>query len=356
MVALDLGGSGIRAVQFTVGKGAPVVEKVGRIALPDGAIVDGEVKDPEVVGDTLKQLWSQEKFSSKQVVFGVANAQVQVRIKTLDWDIDDDFRKSLKYQPGVAEEMSFDVDKANLDYHTLYEYTTPTPEGEERRMKAILLVAAEQEMVDAFVRAIQHAGLHPVACDLTPFALIRSVKPAETDTPAGESVEVIIDMGLDVTNVILHQNGQPRLVRIVARTAGRHLTKRLAEHFTWSEVDAERAKIDLGLTGGTSADGVQHPAQQVINHVASAFITEIRTTIDYFLSSTPQVSEVSRVVLTGGGSNIKGFKERLASELRVQVEFASPAQVVTVGKKVVLPEGLSEADLAVALGLATGMV
>ena len=357
LVAVDLGGSGIRAAQFTIKKGVPSIKKTGYIALPDGAIEGGEVKDVEAVGDALKALWSQAKFSTKQVVFGVANASVLVRMKTLDWDTDEDFRRALKYQPGVAEDLSFDVDKANLDYHTLDEHMLEAPDGTQKKVKSILLVAAEKTMVDTFVSTLRHAGLRPVAADLTPFALIRSVAPLPPSETPGENVEVIIDMGLDVSTVILHQQGQPRFVRIVTNQAGRHLTTVLSEHFTWSPEDAERTKVELGLKGGVSVDGSQHPAQQVINHIVSAFINEARATIDYFLNNTPQVNEVSRIVLSGGGTRIKGFAERLASELRVPVEYATPSTVVTHGKGIALPDGVDDdSQMAVVYGLASGMV
>lgn len=356
MVAVDLGGSGIRAAQFKPGKGTPVIGKVGHVPLPEGAIEGGEIKDVEAVSTALRQLWSKEKFSSKQVVFGIANGNVLVRIKTLEWDVEADFRKSLKYQPGVAEDLSFDVDKANLDFHTLYEYDATMPDGSEKKMKTILLVAAEKDMVGQFVEAFRDAGLQPFHADLSPFALIRSVNPTETGSATAETVEVIIDMGLDVTNVILHQGGQPRFVRIVSGQAGRHLTRTLAEQFNWSLEDAERTKVELGLTGGVSADGQQHPAQQIINHVVSAFITEIRTSIDYFLSSTPQISSVSRVLLTGGGTNIKGLRERIASELRVPVEYATPGPGLGAENLTDLPEGVTESQLSLVYGLSMGTV
>lgn len=358
-MAVDLGGSGIRAAQFTVSKGRPVIKKTGYIALPEGTVESGEVKDAEALTAALKELWSQAKFTSKQVVFGLANSDVVVRILTLDWDVEEDFRKSLRYQPGVADALNFDLDQANIDYHPLSEFTMEAEDGSEKKYKAILLVATERSVVDAFVSAIQDAGLRPVAADLTPFALIRAgspVAPAADVVASSESVEVIIDMGLDVSTVILHQHGQPRFVRIVTGQAGRHLTKVLAEHFTWSTADAERSKIELGLTGGVSADGSQHPAQHVVSHVLSAFIDEVRQTINYFLQQSPQVTEVSRIVLSGGGTHAKGFAERLASEIRVPVEYAKPSEAVD-NSKATLPEGLAhESQMAVAYGLAQGMV
>jgi type IV pilus assembly protein PilM len=355
MVAVDLGGSGIRAAQFKVSKGAPVITKVGFVPLGEGAVVGGEVKDVEAVGNALKGLWSAAKFSSKNVTYGVASDTVVVRIKTLDWDVEDDFRKSLKYQPGVAEDLAFDVDQANLDYHTLYEFTQTQADGAEQKMKSILLVAAEKSMVEQSIQAFRFAGLQPVSADLTPLALIRGVHGMGAVDTDPETIEVIIDMGVDLTNVILHQNGQPRFVRIVNGSAGRHLTRTLADAFQWSVEDAERTKIELGLGGGVAADGSQHPAQAVINHVISAFITEVRTSIDYFLSLTPQIHSVSRVVLTGGGTDIKGLKERIASELRVPVESTSPVPAL-VAKGVEIPEGLHSSQMSVVFGLATGTV
>lgn len=356
MVAVDLGGTGIRAAQFTVNKGVPVIKKTGYIALPDGAVEGGEVKDTEVVGDALRELWANTKFSSKQVVFGVANSNVVVRVITLDWDVEADFEKALRYQPSVADAITFDLDQANIDYHTLAEYMAPQPDGTEKKVKVILLVAVEKRTVDDFVEAFHYAGLRPVCADLNPFALIRAVDPLDAAGPNGETAEVIIDMGVDVSTVIVHQNGQPRFVRLVTGQAGRQLTKMLAEHFTWSLEDAERTKIELGLTGGVSVDGQQHPAQKVINHVVSAFITEVRQTIDYYLSSTPQVVEISRIALSGGGTHIKGFAERLASEIRVPVAYAQPSTVVKPDG-VELPEELAhESQMAVVYGLALGMV
>jgi type IV pilus assembly protein PilM len=365
LVAVDLGGSGIRAAQFTVSKGRPVIKKTGYIALPEGVVELGEVKDAEALSTALRELWAEAKFTSKQVVFGLANEHVVVRILTLDWDVEEDFRKSLRYQPGVADALTFDIEQANIDYHPLSEFTVPGEVGEdgvvgeEKKYKAILLVATERSVVDAFVDAFHNAGLKPVAADLTPFALIRAgspVAPSADVVSSSESVEVIIDMGVDVVTVILHQHGQPRFVRIVVGTAGRHLTKVLSEHFTWSTADAERTKIELGLTGGVSADGSQHPAQHVVSHVLSAFIDEVRLTIQYFLSQAPQVTEVSRIVLSGGGTHAKGFAERLASEIRVPVEYAKPSEAVD-NSKATLPEGLAhESQMAVAYGLAQGMV
>ena len=346
MVALDIGGTGIRAIQFTRGKNSSRVKKDGFISLPDGAVVNGEVRDGDAVTEALKALWKDRKFSTKRVLFAVANNNVIVRIKTLDWDFDDDFRSGLRYQESVVDELPFDDDKVLLDYHQLDEVTETLPNGDLRKQKVILLVAAESRMVDGFVSAIRGAGLSPEGIDSASFAMIRAARSQQADSVPAETVmdpevdealntylsdvtptddelvEVVIDLGVDVTNVIIHQGGQPRFVRIVTGQGGRRLTRALMTRFGWDENEAETVKREVGLTSDL-VTGVANPAQETIAHVMSEFIAEIRTAIDYYLTYSPNVQGVSRVVLSGAGTRMKGLAERVSSELRVPVESVS---------------------------------
>ena len=47
-------------------------------------------------------------------------------------------------------------------------------------------MAAQRDMVERLLGAIERAGLIPVGIDLSAFALIRSLYAPETDTPAPE--------------------------------------------------------------------------------------------------------------------------------------------------------------------------
>ena len=98
VVGLDIGTSGVRAAELTLGKGAATLERFGQVALPEGAVRDGEVVDVAAVAAAVKQLWAQAKFSTKKVVVGVANQKVVVRQVDLPWLPLDELKKSLAYQ------------------------------------------------------------------------------------------------------------------------------------------------------------------------------------------------------------------------------------------------------------------
>src|SRR5580765_3145150 len=151
-IGLDIGTSGVRAAELSFGRGQVTLEKFGQVALPEGAVRDGEVVDSDTVAAAVKQLWVHTKFSSKKVVIGVANQKVIVRQVDLPWMPVEDLKKSLAYQ--VQDFVPMPVDQAVLDFHPLEELTA---DGGNRILRG-LLVAASRDMVNASLEAVQKAG------------------------------------------------------------------------------------------------------------------------------------------------------------------------------------------------------
>ena len=78
-VGLDIGSTAVRAAEMAVGPDLPVVLRAAQVALPAGAVELGEVRQPEVVTEALRELWSRGGFKSREVLMGVGNQRVVVR-------------------------------------------------------------------------------------------------------------------------------------------------------------------------------------------------------------------------------------------------------------------------------------
>ena len=311
-IGLDIGTSGVRAAELSFGKGQVTLEKFGQVALPEGAVRDGEVVDPDAVAAAVKQLWAHTKFSSKKVVIGVANQKVIVRQVDLPWMPVDELKKSLAFQ--VQDFVPMPVDQAVLDFHPLEELTA---EGGTRILRG-LLVAASRDMVNASLEAVQKAGLSPVMVDLTSFAVIRSLADADH-----------LGLGAQVDAV--------------------------AERMGVPQEQAEAMKQQLGLgVGGEGAD-VQ-AATRVVEAVGAAFVDEVRGSLDYYLASSGS-APISRLVLTGGGARLGGLAQRLQVTTRVPVEVGTPMSTLQVGRTGLSPEQIAfvEPLAAVPVGLALGV-
>lgn len=325
VVCLDIGSSGLRAAQFSlpatpVGGKSCRLDRYAAVPLPAGAVSGGVVADPAAVAKALRALWSAGRFSTKRVVFGLANDRVLVRQLDLDWMEPADFRKALAY--SVADQIPMAVDEANLDYHVL-EDIPAGPEDESERQLRVLLVAAASEMVDTFVTALREAELTPVKAELAPFALIRAAASGQPGEVEEGTAEAIVDIGADTLSVVVHVGGQPRFVRTVAQLGGRVITGELQQKFGWSYEEAEAAKAEYGLPRQRSGDeelvGLEHPAQEAIAERITGVVAEVRTTLNFFLSAGTGVRRLSRIALTGGGSRLSGLHERIAEAMGTEV-------------------------------------
>jgi type IV pilus assembly protein PilM len=345
-VGLDIGTSSVRAAEMNVGKRPAVLERFGQVALPPGTVRDGEVVDPDTVARAIKQLWSTAKFSTKKVVLGVSNQKVIVRQVDLPWLPADELRKSLAFQ--VQDFIPIPVDQAILDFHPLEEFTNESG----GRMLRVLLVAASRDMVMSAMTAAQRAGLTPVMVDLTPFAMLRALAPVD-DMGFTAEAEALVDVGASVTNIVVHQGGVPRFVRILLM-GGNDVTDAVAERMGVPVDQAEALKWQTGMGFG-AVEGAS-PAARVIDQHAGQFLEEVRGSLDYYLAQ-PQAARLSRVVVSGGGAQLGGLVNRLGELLRVPVVPGRPLSNVRIGKL-----GLSEEQLGhveplatVPVGLAMGV-
>jgi type IV pilus assembly protein PilM len=330
-----------------MGKGPATLERFGQVALPLGAVRDGEVIDSDAVAAAIKQLWAQAKFSTKRVVVGVANQKVVVRQVDLPWLPVKELRQSLSFQ--VQDFIPMPVDQAILDFHPLEEFTSETG----GRMLRVLLVAAARDMVGSAMDAVAKAGLSPAMVDLNSFAVLRSLVSGGSGIGSLEA-EALIDVGASVTNIVVHQAGVPRFVRILLM-GGADITDAVAERLGVPMEQAESVKQSSGLmTVAGSVDS--HPASRAIEQTGSAFVEEVRGSLDYYLAQAG-AARIGRVVVSGGGSRLTGLVERLAAATRLPVELARPMSVLKMGKTGLTAEQLAyvEPMVTVPVGLAMGV-
>jgi type IV pilus assembly protein PilM len=365
VVGLDIGSSGIRAVQVRNRKGKPRVEKAGFASLDRGVIENGEIRDAAKLTAAIKEMWAKHKFV-KQVALGLSNGEVLVRMINLEWMPPADFKKALPYQ--VADHLAgVPVEEMYLDYHQVSE-TVTVVDGKEQRWNTILFVAAKRNMVEAFVDAVQAAGLMPVKANITPFALIAAAPHIDLNP---ETAEAIIDLGADMINVVCHQGGQPVYVRTIPGAGGNNVTRDMAQQFGYDWDDAEQRKVSLGLSttvitessndpsvfGGATAGthiAQDSPEQVLINQRMGMLVAEVRSTLDFFLNSNHLVGSLTKITLTGGGAAMHGLAARLSGEMRIPVAAIQPFEGLALAKDVAADVATQEHRLAVAVGLGMG--
>lgn len=341
-IGLDIGASAVRVAQLSGTAAAPSLTSFGQVALPQGAVVDGEIRDAGAVSEAIAQLWKRTKLRTKEAVIGIANQRVVVRQVDLPFLEEREFRTALPFQ--AADYIPMPVEEAQLDFIVLADYMT---ENNEHMMR-VLLVAAATDMVESFVDTVAGAGVEPGGVDLIPFAVARAVSPVARGESGVGGSEAIVDVGAGITNIVVHHNGEPRFVRILL-VGGDDATTAIAELQDVSFEEAEALKFDI--TSDIGSDEVK----RILRLQVDALVEEIRGSLDYYLSQEDSEPIVS-ILLTGGGSLTAGLGERMEETFRTPIVRATPLGEVNASKSGLTEEQIAQVQpvSAAAIGLALG--
>jgi type IV pilus assembly protein PilM len=343
-IGLDIGTSGVRAAELSFGKRGVTLERLGQVALTPGVVRDGEVLDAGALADALRQLWTHTGFRHKQVALGIANQRVVVRQVELPWLPARELKASLPFQ--VQDYLPMPVDQAVLDFHAVEEVADP---GQPRMLRG-LLVAAVRDVVLANVEAVQRAGLRVTGVDLTSFAVLRAM----ADTGAADADTVaLVDIGAKVTNIVVHRAGVPLFVRLLL-LGGQDVTNAVSESLGLDAVNAEALK-QLPHSAGYHHDQLA-AAVRAVDEAAAVFVDEVRSSLDYFVSSSAG-TRLQRLVVTGGGSRLHGLTERLEAATRLPVVAGNPLRAMRIGRTGLTDEQIDFVQplVAVPVGLALGV-
>jgi type IV pilus assembly protein PilM len=270
-IGLDIDGRYLAAAQVSGGR----VTRCASQNLPEGLVRDGEVSDPEVLGQHLKSFASAAGLP-RNVRLGVANQQIVVRVVELP-RIEDDKQRDAAVRFQASEAIAMPLDEAVLD-HQIAGFTT-APDGTPRMQ--VVLVAARRKMIETLLEAVKAAGLKAEGVDLDAFALVRALA-VDTDEPDPRA------------RVFCHLGGVTNLAVAVGTNC--FFTRPLSA--IWDEDDA----------GSRLAD-------------------EIRLSIDYYMTQ-PQAKPVGEVVLSGPGSVNGELVEALETQLGMPIQVPAPLGVL----------------------------
>lgn len=339
LVGLDIGHGVLRAAEVSGGSTTkPKLLKYHEVTFPADATREGEVVEQDVLVRALKQLWAAAKFSTRDVVLGVGNQRVLTRDLSVPKVPLDRIREALAFQ--VQDLLPIPAAEAVLDFYPIAE-----AQGESGPVIQGLLVAASKASVLANVRAVQAAGLNPVDVDLTPFALTRALLSGES----GKGTVALVHVGATTSCVVIASDGIPQFVRIIP-SGGEEVTSALTNGLGMSAAEAERTKSTLGLMRDAYPPESLAAAETVIR-VTEDLLNSLRNTLAFYNNTRPN-DRLAGIVLSGGGSRLRGFPTALEEVTRLQVDLGDPTSRFALGRGidvVALPSVLPA--MGVSLGL-----
>jgi len=307
-IGLDIGSNVLRVAQLKPAS-SPILTKYSK-RRTEGCLVDGEVTYVDVLAKEINNLLKQAGISAKRVILGISNQKVIVRLLTMPYMEKDDLDNAIQFQ--AQDNIPIPVEEAILDYHIVNEFKN---EDNERSYQ-IILVAAQREMIESHIRALEKAKLKPYAVDVSSFALSRSLLSREAVVPDEKELEKntkaigFLDIGETVTNISIVQNRMPFFSRVTP-IGDATFVKAVADNLAISIEEAQKQRDEIGFSkpGADLEDGLKKSqlevgkkVRKVLSGEVTKFVNEVRRSFEYGLTETTKSEDLNELIISGEGA------------------------------------------------------
>lgn len=331
-VGLEIDTGIIRAVEIKGSEQAATITAVGEVQIPEQAVEEGIITDATVVSQALGELWAKGGFSRQNIVLGLCNQGVFMRMATLPKIPEKKLSQALRFQAGEY----FPVDLAQL----IFDFFVVGETSENLKQMEVLLVASRRDMVETLLGTLQDAKLQPSVIDVTYLSLLRTLSQTQT-----EETVVVADIANGLTTIQVVSHGIPRFSRVISlslRTYAKEFQIPRLEDTLLAKTQVAVAKDTLPTFSGL-----------VVEDWFSNLANEIRSSVSYYLAQS-NAHNVDTVILAGrGAALLPNLQERLQADLGVTVEILDPLKNLSKTLKVETSELTGvRPDYAVSIGLA----
>ena len=234
--------------------------------------------------------------------------------------------------------IPFDINEVYLDFQVL-----KAGEDEFDRSE-VMLVAAKKEVIDGYRSMLEAQKLVPALVDVDGFAL----ENIWTTVSGGDKNVCLIDIGASKLNINIIAGGASVLARDVVMGSD-DLSREIANTLDLDYEEAEQIKI------GRIEAQEEHKEElhEIFTQICTRWVLEVKKAIDLYSNNNPK-KPLSALVLSGGGSKVRGLKSYLASETGLEVIAFNPFEGMKVNEKKIDLEYLEAVapEMSIAAGLA----
>lgn len=405
MVGLDIGSDTIAVVELRGGSGG--IELASRpfvVPTPQDSVQEGVIVEPDVVGATLKDALREHGVRTKKCVSSVGGqSSLVVRITEVPRMTEDELKEAMQWD--VERHIPFPADSIIVDYQPI---ERPDDDPNSPNME-VLLVVAQEDMINAHVDALHAAGLTPIGIDVEPLAASRALVNVLPDEMGAQTV-CIMNIGAATTDITLVRQLILSFVRPIP-IAGDSITRAIGQSFIVENEEADRLKkmlADVGGNGGPPAaappapdvlapptevpdlsgdrtthleidqsqpaapgqpavspsaeataapvaageDQTRRQIRDVIMPVLAELMTEIRRSLDFYRRQHRNEA-IDRIFLIGGTASLTNLATLIRNETGIATEIGNPYLHISCDPAIATPEYLR--DIAPVTTIAAGL-
>jgi len=310
-IGLDISDLSLKLVQLQKRGTKIKVQALGRLDVPAGLIVNGEIKDQDKVVSLIKELINKPQYGkviSDMVVACLPETKTFIKLikvaKTPN-NFDDMIETEIqKHVPMLINEI-------------YYDWQAIEDKGSEQ---LILIGAAPKKTVNQYTDLLDQAQLSVEALEIEPTAICRAVLSEELPKPHLSSNNyAIIDMGAKRTSLVVYAKNTILFTASVP-ISGEKITAEISTSLKISQEQAEKAKIVCGLDDKRTKEIIT----KILNNTMRDLNDRIKEVLEFSNTHFSQFGPINKILLGGGGANIKGIAGIIKEAVLLEVIKSNP--------------------------------
>jgi type IV pilus assembly protein PilM len=336
LVGLDIGSSSVKAVELTGKPGALSLVNLGFEGLQPDTVVDGQIMELNDVSGVIAGLFASHQFKTDRVAAGVSGSSVIVKNIIVPQMTREELEESIDWH--AEEHIPFEISDVSLDYQVV---------GSGADSLHVLMAACKRDFVANLKQAIQLAGKQPAVIDVDAFALQNCY---EINYEPSDSLAVaLLNIGASTMNINILRGVKSVFTRDVS-VGGNQYTSLLQKELGLTYEQAEQVKRGNAAPGGFEGVDIDGALETVSDMLA----LEISKTFDFYRATADDDGSVQKILISGGGSKLKGLPEYLSNRFEIPVERLDPFRRISFDARRFDPDYMREVvpEMAVAVGLA----
>jgi len=355
---LDISDLSLKIVKLKKKRGIFGLASFGETEIPSGIIEEGEIKDKkslaEIIKVSLKKVKG-EKLKTNYVICSLPEEKAFLQVVPLPIMKEEELKKAIyfeaeNYIPLPEAEVYLDFQIVKPLYNHLDHLD-------------VLIAALPKKIIDSYISCLKKARLIPGILEIESLAITRSlVKNEVSPFPI-----LLIDFGATRTSFIIFSGYSSRFTSSIP-VSSQKFTEAISKDLGVDLVEAEKLKIKFGLSekyrlkveNQTKKEVERGRIFEALVPPLTDLVEQIKIHLSYYHTHAhhehlpPNGREVEKIILCGGGANLKGLTDFLSPELKIPVELGNPWINILPEPLKELPELSYEKSLSytTALGLA----
>lgn len=338
MFGLDIGSQTVKFLQLDIHPKKASVKAYGSVATDQKIMQSGVITNVSKAAELVDELLANSvgSLTTNRVVMSIPVSHVFTRVLTLP------AMSKKELDSAIQLEVEQSVPMPSKDLY--YDYET-TDTGDEANM-LVRMVAAPRDIVNSYSDVCDMLGLDLALVQTNIRADAQLCKMYEDMTP--DSPYIIVDVGGDSIDVGILDD----TLRVTGTVdeGGNSLTEAIAKALHLSPAKANAVKVNQGISAGTQQAKIKAAVSPILDKV----IEEIKRMIRFYEERVREGSEISQILIVGGGANMPGLGDYLTNATHIATRVSSPwGKSISFGRleppeHVNLPRFLTCAGLALA--------